>query len=36
MNELRIEVPGIPPSNNDYKTYGVISPRGSAPSSNGT
>ena len=31
MNELRIEVPGIPPSNNEYKTYGVISPRGKRP-----
>ena len=31
MNELRIEVPGIPPSNNEYKTYRVVTPRGKRP-----
>ena len=31
MTELRIEIPGIPPSNNDYKTYRVVTPRGKAP-----
>ena len=31
MTELRIEVPGIPPSNNEYKRYRVIVPRRGKP-----
>jgi Holliday junction resolvase RusA-like endonuclease len=31
MNELRIEVPGIPPSVNEYKEYRIVSPRGGKP-----
>jgi len=31
MNELRIEVPGIPPSVNEYKKYRIVSARGRKP-----
>ena len=31
MNELRIEVPGIPPSVNEYKKYRIVCARGRKP-----